>query len=206
MDWLMSVLAHLRPTYIPSSTFLPHHVLTPVTIKKLDCHQKSVIIVKMQRGGQQMKTNQSYLYSETRQWGEFHNLVDEVGYKVKRLEIAPGKELSFQRHCHRQEIWTVIEGECIIRQATQNDFNVIPKTCWATFLPKHHSNVVPRGHWHQIYNPYDTTCVILEVQIGDKNEESDIERIPTPKIVPSIFSSSAITEIGVLKHKGIKHG
>ena len=41
---------------------------------------------------------------------------------------------------------------------------------------------IPKGHWHQIENVSDEeNLVIIEVQYGEKCEESDIERKPEIK-------------------------
>ena len=36
---------------------------------------------------------------------------------------------------------------------------------------------VPVGKWHQITNPFDDPCHLIEIQYGDKTEEEDIERL-----------------------------
>ena len=35
---------------------------------------------------------------------------------------------------------------------------------------------VPLGQWHQITNPNDTPCHIIEIQYGEVCDEEDIER------------------------------
>ena len=36
---------------------------------------------------------------------------------------------------------------------------------------------VKKNEWHQIINPYENICKIIEIQYGEKVEESDIERL-----------------------------
>ena len=36
---------------------------------------------------------------------------------------------------------------------------------------------VKKNEWHQIINPHNEECKIIEIQYGDKVEESDIERL-----------------------------
>ena len=36
---------------------------------------------------------------------------------------------------------------------------------------------VKKNEWHQIINPYEEICKIIEIQYGEKVEESDIERL-----------------------------
>lgn len=38
-----------------------------------------------------------------RPWGKYFVLADEPHYKLKRIEVNPGKRLSYQFHHHRQE-------------------------------------------------------------------------------------------------------
>jgi mannose-6-phosphate isomerase-like protein (cupin superfamily) len=33
-----------------------------------------------------------------------------------------------------------------------------------------------KGEWHQLTNPFDIPCIIIEIQYGDKCVEEDIER------------------------------
>lgn len=53
---------------------------------------------------------------EERRWGEY-KVVDTAefpdGYKslTKQLKIKSGKCISYQVHCHRDEVWTFIDGE-----------------------------------------------------------------------------------------------
>ena len=47
-------------------------------------------------------------------WGSFFNLFQTKNIKVKELIVNPGKEMSFQRHFKRNEIWLVSEGSCVI--------------------------------------------------------------------------------------------
>lgn len=43
-------------------------------------------------------------------------------------------------------------------------------------LIKHKTYNVPINEWHQLTNPFDTPCRIVEIQYGEKCEEEDIER------------------------------
>lgn len=54
---------------------------------------------------------------EERRWGQYKVLEDYLGSDVsshslvKHLILNPGKNISYQEHRHRSEIWTFIEGE-----------------------------------------------------------------------------------------------
>ena len=47
---------------------------------------------------------------ETRPWGSFEVLVDERGYKVKKIIVNKGGKLSLQLHTKRNEYWHILEG------------------------------------------------------------------------------------------------
>ena len=49
-----------------------------------------------------------------RPWGRFYVIHDENSYKLKRIEVEPGKRLSYQYHSKRDEAWTIVEGEGLI--------------------------------------------------------------------------------------------
>ena len=49
-----------------------------------------------------------------RPWGKYFVLFDEPHFKMKRIEVKPGQRLSYQYHHHRQENWTIVEGEAVV--------------------------------------------------------------------------------------------
>ena len=51
----------------------------------------------------------AYEQSE-RPWGQYTVLADESDHKVKRIVVAPGKRLSYQRHARRSEHWFILAG------------------------------------------------------------------------------------------------
>jgi mannose-6-phosphate isomerase-like protein (cupin superfamily) len=54
---------------------------------------------------------------------------------------------------------------------------------------KHKYIHIPKGQWHQIENPSDSeNLVIIEVQYGEKCEETDIER-REENIIDDLFIS-----------------
>ena len=93
--------------------------------------------------------------------------------------IKPKKEMSFQRHFHRSEVWFISEGKCKVR-FTENE-----ETGYETLtLSKEDTFHVKKQQWHQLINPYDDVCKIIEIQYGNILEETDIERLlklPTKK-------------------------
>ena len=106
-----------------------------------------------------------------RQWGYYRVLHEVPGVKVKELTVDPGKSLSMQRHKYRAEFWLVSEGKCIVNSMLPGGYAVPPKT-----LEKHDEYKVPVAEWHQLTNPFDIPCKIVEIQFGEKCDEDDIER------------------------------
>ncbi len=109
---------------------------------------------------------------EERTWGEFFNLFVKNNIKVKELIIKPKKGMSFQKHQFRNEIWFISEGSCIV-----NFSKTTEKKKKEFKLSKEDVFFVKKNEWHQIINPYDQICKIIEIQYGEMVEESDIERL-----------------------------
>lgn len=112
------------------------------------------------------ETADSFTFEE-RPWGSFTILDEGENYKVKRLEVLPGKRLSYQRHFKRAEHWYVVRG---IAKVTLNDAEILVRTGEALDIPL--------GAAHRIENtPDNGKLVIIETQTGDYFGEDDIERL-----------------------------
>ncbi|MDB4849053.1 adenylyltransferase/cytidyltransferase family protein [Gammaproteobacteria bacterium] len=129
-------------------------------------------------GGDDKKNSSSWIlknwqyYYEERLWGSFYNLFEEDQVKVKELIVAPGKGMSFQRHFKRSEIWMVSKGSCIVNYSKDD-----PDNKQNIKLNKFDHYLVPLGEWHQITNPFEETCHLIEMQYGKECVEDDIERV-----------------------------
>lgn len=129
-------------------------------------------------GGDDKKNSSSWIlkkwqyYYEERLWGSFYNLFESNDVKVKELIVNPGEGMSFQKHFKRSEIWLVSKGSCIVN-FSKEDPNKRKNIQLNTF--DHY--LVPVGDWHQITNPYDETCHLIEIQYGEACIEEDIERV-----------------------------
>jgi cytidyltransferase-like protein len=106
-----------------------------------------------------------------RPWGYYRVLHDVPGCKVKELTVEPGQSLSMQKHFKRNEYWLVSEGMCDVVSMMANGYQLPSKT-----LAKHTEHHIPVGDWHQLTNPYDLPCRIVEIQYGSECVEEDIER------------------------------
>ena len=128
-------------------------------------------------GGDDKKNSSSWIlkswqyYYEERLWGSFYNLFEQDQVKVKELIVAPGKGMSFQKHFKRSEIWMVSKGSCIVNYSKDDPDNKQNIT-----LNKFDHYLVPVGEWHQITNPFEETCHLIEIQYGEECVEEDIER------------------------------
>lgn len=128
-------------------------------------------------GGEDKRNSSSWILEEWkspktyRQWGYYRVLHDVAGMKVKELTVDPGKSLSMQRHFKRNEYWIVSEGKGILNSKLSSGY-ALP----ALKIEKHSGHTIPLGEWHQLTNPFDEPCKIVEIQYGMSCDESDIER------------------------------
>lgn len=129
-------------------------------------------------GGVDKKNSSSWILKEwsyecvKRSWGEYYVLFSDKDVVVKELIVNPNQGMSFQRHFHRNEIWLVTDGECEVNfgsKAMEGRKNQV--------LKKHDKFVVNKKEWHQIINPTQSICKIIEIQYGDNISEQDIERL-----------------------------
>ena len=129
-------------------------------------------------GGEDKKNSSSSLLknwkydSEDRIWGTFYNFYDSKEVKVKELIVSPKKGMSFQKHKQRNEIWLVTQGSCEVMFADKD-----PNQKEKIILNKFDHFIVDEGQWHQIINPFEDECHIIEIQYGDSVVEDDIERL-----------------------------
>src|ERR1700712_4960645 len=102
---------------------------------------------------------------DRRPWGSFTVLDEGENYKVKRIEVLPGKRLSYQRHSRRAEHWFVVRGTA---KVTLNDVEFLVKSGEAIDIPL--------GAKHRVENPGRQFLIFIETQTGDYFGEDDIER------------------------------
>lgn len=128
-------------------------------------------------GGENKANSSSWILQEwkapktERPWGYYRVLHEVAGTKVKELTVEPGQSLSMQRHAHRAEYWLITEGSCVVNSSTPQGYQYPPKK-----LTKHQEFKVLVNEWHQLTNPFDVPCKIVEIQYGYRCTEEDIER------------------------------
>lgn len=122
-------------------------------------------------GGENKMNSSSWILQEwkapktERQWGYYRVLHEVPGMKVKELTVEPGKSLSMQKHFKRSEMWCVSEGKCVINLADGKEQKQL-----------HEFQHIPVEGWHQLTNPFDEPCRIVEIQYGELCDENDIVR------------------------------
>ena len=104
--------------------------------------------------------------NQERPWGRYFVLHDEPNYKLKRIEVDPGRRLSYQYHHKRSEAWTIVEG--IGRITLDGEIKDYKKG--ETIL-------IPQGVKHRVENNGIKKLIFIEVQTGSYFGEDDIIRI-----------------------------
>lgn len=135
-----------------------------VLISKNDQTQQVREVVDMldQRGA----TEHIYHAKVNRPWGSYTVLEeDRDGFKIKRIEVAPGARLSLQSHSRRSEHWVVVSGTATVT----NGDEVIT-------VQKNQSTYIPIGTKHRLANLGDEPLHIVEIQVGEYLGEDDIQR------------------------------
>lgn len=136
------------------------------------------VLFKFGVGGTTKSNSSSWLLDEwctpktTRPWGYYRVLHDVQGTKVKELTVNPKAKLSLQRHKNRSEFWHIIEGQCSVQSFMSNGYAMPAK-----LLSKHDQYSIPPNEIHQLINPFDEPCKIVEIQYGISCIEDDIERL-----------------------------
>ena len=101
-----------------------------------------------------------------RPWGTYETILEDSGYKIKRIIVKPGKRLSLQKHFHRNEHWIVVSGTAEV-QIGDRVFLVRPNE----------STYIKMGEVHRLSNPGKVPVVLIEAQVGEYTDEDDIIRI-----------------------------
>ena len=128
------------------------------------------ILVTEKRKSNKLKeyvTEQRPMY-EKRVWGEYQvldyrNQADGKNTLTKHLIIKAGQHISYQKHAHRAEIWTFVDGDGSL---------IIDDSI--TKVGRGDVAYIKQGMKHAI--KANTELHIIEVQVGDELTEEDIQR------------------------------
>ena len=135
-----------------------------VLISKSDQSQRvREVVDALQKKG---ATEHIYHMKVNRPWGNYAVLEDDpAGFKIKRIEVAPGARLSLQSHTKRSEHWVVVSGTATVTNGEQ-----------VTTVHKNQSTYIPIGAKHRLENRGTEPLHIVEIQVGDYLGEDDIKR------------------------------
>ncbi len=101
-----------------------------------------------------------------RPWGFFETLIDSARFRVHRVVVEPGHRLSLQKHFHRAEHWTVVQGSALVTRDEQ------------TMLVRENESVdLPIGVLHRVENPGRIPLMLIEVATGSYLGEDDVVRV-----------------------------
>lgn len=103
---------------------------------------------------------------DRRPWGTYTVLEEAPTFKVKRIEVLPGKRLSYQKHAQRAEHWVVVGGTA---KVTLDGREITVRTGEAIDIPV--------GAAHRVENPAEDDLIFIEVQRGNYLGEDDIVRL-----------------------------
>jgi mannose-1-phosphate guanylyltransferase len=101
-----------------------------------------------------------------RPWGTYEVLVDTPGYKVKRIEVKPGKRLSLQKHFHRNEHWIVVSGTATVTVGNE-----------VKLIRPNEATYIKMGEVHRLENAGKIPVIMIEAQVGEYTGEDDIVRL-----------------------------
>lgn len=99
-------------------------------------------------------------------WGMWEVLLDEPTYKVKRINVLPGKRLSYQKHFKRREHWMVVAGNGVVTIDGKD-----------IYLTKGQSIDIAEEQAHRMANNGDVDLIFIEIQQGEYFGEDDIVRL-----------------------------
>ena len=103
---------------------------------------------------------------DRRPWGTYEVLDEGELFKVKRIEVLPGKRLSYQKHSQRAEHWFVVSGRA---KVTLDDQEIL--------VTAGNAIDIPIGAAHRVENDETEILVFIEVQRGTYLGEDDIVRL-----------------------------
>lgn len=103
---------------------------------------------------------------DRRPWGTFTVLDEGDNFKVKRIEVLPGKRLSYQTHSQRAEHWVVVQGTAKVTLDGRE-----------TLLESGEAIDIAIGTAHRVENPGAEPLLFIEVQRGSYVGEDDIVRL-----------------------------
>jgi len=131
--------------------------------KKGSSQKVKEAVAKLKENGSELPDIHRTVY---RPWGTYTVLEDTEGYKIKRIEVKPGKRLSLQKHFHRNEHWIVVSGTATV---------VVGNT--TKLVRPNESTYIKMGEVHRLSNEGKIPVILIEAQVGEYTGEDDIVRL-----------------------------
>lgn len=167
--------AHLGPKAV--NTHVINELSTPIFVDGLQdvvvAASPDGILVCAKRETENIKKYADKLADrpmyEERRWGTYR-VIDSTTYSdgyrslTKSITLRAGKNISYQIHAHRDEVWTFVDGEGLLLL----DDRLIP-------VSRGYVANIRRGQKHAVKALTDLT--FIEVQSGDQLVEEDITRL-----------------------------
>jgi mannose-1-phosphate guanylyltransferase/mannose-6-phosphate isomerase len=101
-----------------------------------------------------------------RPWGFHDTLISGDRFHVERVVVQPGHRMSLQKHFHRAEHWTVVQGSALVTRDGE------------TMLVRENESVdLPIGCVHRVENPGRIPLTLIEVQTGSYLGGDDVVRL-----------------------------
>ena len=140
-------------------------VSTPDAVLVADKHRSQDIktVVEALRGQGRREVQESTRCN--RPWGSYETVTAGDRFRVKRIVVEPGAQLSLQLHRHRSEHWVIVRGTALVQV---NDEIRLRGENENVFIPKHAK--------HRVTNPGSDPLEMIEVQVGSYLGEDDIVR------------------------------
>lgn len=133
-----------------------------LAVHKDSAQDVKLIVDKLRASGREEPDAHTVVY---RPWGSYETLDEGPGFKVKRIVVKPGAQLSLQKHHRRAEHWVVVDGTATV---TRDDEVFTLTTNQSTYIPLEAK--------HRLENPGDIPLQLIEIQSGDYLGEDDIVR------------------------------
>lgn len=133
-----------------------------VVAKKGESQKVKNLVSEIKKRGRKEADEHTTMY---RPWGSYTVLGEGPGYKMKKIVVQPGQQLSLQLHYHRSEHWIVTGGTAKVTLGENK-----------LMIHENESVFIPMTTKHRLENPGRLPLEIIEVQNGKYLEEDDIVR------------------------------
>ena len=133
-----------------------------VVAKKGESQKVKELVTELKKRGRREADEHTTMY---RPWGSYTVLGEGPGYKMKKIVVNQGAQLSLQMHYHRSEHWIVTGGTAKVTLGDE-----------VKLVHENESVFIPLSVKHRLENPGRIPLEIIEVQNGKYLEEDDIVR------------------------------